>query len=674
VGFRPALGGAVLIRGAAILWMLSGPILSLVNLWHHLAGACLMPVVLLAADGALREPSPRRGLIWGAAMGLQALAGSFDMCLFTAALTLLWGLHRVADRFDPQRPKLRGPIVVTAVTAAGVALALSAGLLLPALDLWRSSARAALAESIRTFWSVHPALLVQVALPVFPHQLPLPPDLRRTLYENREPFMASLYLGLSALPLVASALLPRPRRHALFLALVFAGSALLALGRYGLAYDALVWVVPPVRSLRYPVKVTVLMALSWAWLAALGLDALRESEPGRRGRPLVALVTGGVVALLAVIIALLLVHRSLRSAAWPLLLAAALGTACVVLAARCDLRSWGALVLVGLVGLDLFQAHRSLNVTAPAALFETPPAIVSHLPSTGFVRLATWDYLSTLLGKPYRRRAPDLPGANAARDVRALATALARRDFLSPPTAARFGLYGSFDRDWLGLQPRGVHNLGLQFQISEETPGLLRMLRIGGVTHAVALHREGLEDLELVATETSPFAGPVYLMRVEDPRPRVYAVDGTRVADGLAAARLLVDPSFDPRQEVVLPEGRTMAHDDAFDAECRLTEARPDRLRIEARLSSAGHVVATDAFDPGWIARLDGRAAPLLRANLGFRAVAVPAGRHDVEMIYRPHGLWPGLLATGSALVLVVAGLATTRRRGKSGPGAETAA
>ena len=237
-------------RMAALLWMLSGPILSLVNLWHHLAGACLMPVVLLAADRALSGPGLRRAVLWGGAMGLQVLAGSFDMGLFTAALTAAWALHRFTDGRDPERPKPGRWILGTGAAAAGVALALSAGLVIPALDLWRASARAALPEGVRTFWSLHPALLLQVVLPIFPHELPLTPELRTSLYENREPFLASVYLGLAALPLVAAALLPRPRRHALVLAAVFAGSALVALGRHGLAYPALVALVPPLRSLR----------------------------------------------------------------------------------------------------------------------------------------------------------------------------------------------------------------------------------------------------------------------------------------------------------------------------------------------------------------------------------------------------------------------------------------
>ena len=46
---------------------------------------------------------------------------------------------------------------------------------------------------------------------------------------------------------------------------------------------------------------------------------------------------------------------------------------------------------------------------------------------------------------------------------------------------------------------------------------------------------------------------------------------------------------------------------------------------------------------------------PLHRANLAFRAVRVPAGRHRVEMAYRPRGLWLGLGVTALSLVALAA-------------------
>src|SRR5260221_12301368 len=42
---------AALLAGA--VWMVSGPVLSLVNVWHHLAGAAWMPWILFTADRAI---------------------------------------------------------------------------------------------------------------------------------------------------------------------------------------------------------------------------------------------------------------------------------------------------------------------------------------------------------------------------------------------------------------------------------------------------------------------------------------------------------------------------------------------------------------------------------------------------------------------------------------------
>ena len=52
---------------------------------------------------------------------------------------------------------------------------------------------------------------------------------------------------------------------------------------------------------------------------------------------------------------------------------------------------------------------------------------------------------------------------------------------------------------------------------------------------------------------------------------------------------------------------------------------------------------------PGWTARIDGEPAPILRANLLFRALQVPAGESLVVFAFEPH-LWQVSLAAGIAL------------------------
>jgi uncharacterized membrane protein YfhO len=128
---------------------------------------------------------------------------------------------------------------------------------------------------------------------------------------------------------------------------------------------------------------------------------------------------------------------------------------------------------------------------------------------------------------------------------------------------------------------------------------------------------------------------------------------------------MLLDPGFDPAREIVLPSGPAAPADGAFSATARLVAREADRVALEAELGGDGYVVLVDAWDPDWQARVDGRPAELLRANVAFRAVAVPAGRHGIEMRYRPATLPWGLGITGVA-VLAGAVLAGRRTRATS--------
>jgi len=46
--------------------------------------------------------------------------------------------------------------------------------------------------------------------------------------------------------------------------------------------------------------------------------------------------------------------------------------------------------------------------------------------------------------------------------------------------------------------------------------------------------------------------------------------------------------------------------------------------------------VLNDLWHPWWVATIDRAPAPLLRANVLFRAVRVPPGRHVVRFSFQP--------------------------------------
>jgi uncharacterized membrane protein YfhO len=63
-------------------------------------------------------------------------------------------------------------------------------------------------------------------------------------------------------------------------------------------------------------------------------------------------------------------------------------------------------------------------------------------------------------------------------------------------------------------------------------------------------------------------------------------------------------------------------------------------------------LVLHDTYYPGWIAEVDGRSVPILRADVLFRGVELDAGRHRVVFRFAP--LSAGHLA--DALVKVLGG------------------
>lgn len=71
----------------------------------------------------------------------------------------------------------------------------------------------------------------------------------------------------------------------------------------------------------------------------------------------------------------------------------------------------------------------------------------------------------------------------------------------------------------------------------------------------------------------------------------------------------------------------------------RLVSWAPDRIEVDVEALVAGVVVLNDVYYPGWIAEVDGKRKEILRADTLFRAVEVPAGRHQVVFRFAPLSL-----------------------------------
>ncbi|MEW6756393.1 MAG: hypothetical protein AB1505_36285, partial [Candidatus Latescibacterota bacterium] len=255
---------------AAAIWVCSGPMLSLVNVYHHFAGAAWMPWVLLGARTALASGGLGPALLWGATAAMQALAGSADMCLMTGLIAAVDVLGHLRWR-RPTDPSNRR-ILATCLVALLFALALAAVQWLPTLEVARRSARWSLPAWMRTYWSIHPVRLVEALFPVALHNFPLQPQHRALLFEGREPFLFSLHLGMPALGLVVAAFVASGRFPSRQLALVGLAATVFSLGRHSPGYDLASHLLPPLQMLRYPEKAFIVTAFAWALLAGAGYD------------------------------------------------------------------------------------------------------------------------------------------------------------------------------------------------------------------------------------------------------------------------------------------------------------------------------------------------------------------------------------------------------------------
>ena len=136
---------------------------------------------------------------------------------------------------------------------------------------------------------------------------------------------------------------------------------------------------------------------------------------------------------------------------------------------------------------------------------------------------------------------------------------------------------------------------------------------------------------------------------------RAFVVHGSRTIEGdVGAIAILRDPSFDPSRQVVLTgtsasEGESFAYSGTEASEVKILRYRAERIDIKATLPCPGYLVLTDACYPGWQAQIDGAPAPILCADIYFRAVALDAGEHTITVQYRPRSVCLGLAMGGAA-------------------------
>jgi hypothetical protein len=143
--------------------------------------------------------------------------------------------------------------------------------------------------------------------------------------------------------------------------------------------------------------------------------------------------------------------------------------------------------------------------------------------------------------------------------------------------------------------------------------------------------------------------------------PRVFFVGDYRVLTGremLALLPTLPSNGIDLSRTVLLEKEPGVRPVSADAAEAAIARYTLNEIRVDAKLPSPAILVLSEVFYPKWKVFVDGAEGEMLKADYTLRAVALPAGDHEIVFRYDSstlkRGLVISLLTLGAAVVVLV--------------------
>ncbi len=577
-----------------------------------------LPLALLGVFQATRDVRPGRLclVLAGVALGLSLLAGHPQTTLFALYVTLAFLGWRQWQHASGSWRRWLPSVIPAALVVGIVAGGLAAVQLLPGLEYLRLTSRGNLTFDDRG------------------NGFPLA-DVAQVIWPGFMTLWSPLYFGIAGLVLAVIAVARRVGFSAFF-----AVTGLIALGlSFGagtVIYDLAYVLVPGVGWFRGQERAAFVVAQCVAVLAGLGAHHLMSGGTVQRVVQR-AIVRGsvGLLALCGLVAGVLFVlwtgdraayDAALRSAALALMLAAlSVGVLNWLLRDPADPR-WRVL-LVALMVFDLF------SVTMGAANWEPVPA---------------------------RDRLAEFA------DLVAVGAALLPGERVDGMRGLRDN-YGSLYKvpDIRTISPL---RLGSIERLFDDLP-IERVWDLLAVRFVLTDWNELPVPSTITRSATDAY-GAYNVQEVADPRGFARLTYGVTVVHNDAEARgLLHEPSYDTRQWVILDRdpGLDLPGEAPADpGQATVTLFEPERIAIEGDAVAPAVLTLALPDYPGWVAKLNGRDVPILRAYGGLSAIALhDAGAFTVTLRYRPRSfIIGGAISLITLLSVIVAlGVSLLRRR-----------
>jgi hypothetical protein len=629
---------------AAVAFMFSGFLISRAGFLSMVAAGPWFPAIVAATHLALHAETSGRGhlravLLLAACTGLMLVAGHIQLAFYALiaaggyTLTTTWQLTRDRQKLGSARRArwlLVGRIPLLATLGVALGCGLAAIQLLPTAELTGYSARSdGPGYDYAMNYSLYPFQIAQVIVPDLLGS-PVTGDYRGPgNYWEGTSYLGALTLLLA---LIGARFGRNPARG--FLLALTLVAWLFALGRFTPVYPWVFDHVPGFGLFQAPARFLFWWTFAGALLAGMGIDVLiqRGNDPGlRRWKTLPMAAAGGIgagaVAALLVVGPAGVAGSSLVALAKAALLLIA-GSGLLLFAPKLGTR-WPVAAAV-LVVADLFSFGAGLNPTTSPDLYRhaipiaEPPG--GQLAPRIYVRNDDFErrFGATFGFKSF--------GSSSADDL------LPLRSTLYPNLGATAGTADAFNYDPLKLERSRRLRL-IADTVPDPTP-YWQLMGVGTVFDA-----EGsAHAVERPLLPPAFFASTTVAAGSRDEAERlVRTVDVTRTAVVEAPTVALSALGTSPAT--------------AGQSRVEATTFRQGMIAtIETAGETAGLLVVTESWYPGWVARLDGVVAPVSPADLAFRAIVVPPGSHHIEFSYEPASVLIGLWISGSSVVVMAAG------------------
>jgi hypothetical protein len=584
-------------------FVFNGVMLSCLLWGNYIASLALLPWVAGSVIEAWRS-----GGRW---LPLAAIASAMQVLTATPELTLLtwlllgalWLGEALSGRTQFARSLCR--LVAVVLLAAGITMVQ----MLPFFDLMAHSQRSAGGVDTAT-WSMPGWGWASFLVPLF-HSYPSP---QGQWFQHDQEFLASYYLGAGVLALAAVGAWCARTRTATIMAGLILFCWIMALGPNGGVFEPLKKVLPLISVARYPVKFVILTAFLVPLLAAFGLERLqhpRESRPRR--------VLSIIIALFLALMAGLVwfeCRYPLPSDDWTATAASAAERALLMLA-----------MAAGVLGLRKLGDRHARVFLQVALLALLPLDALTHSPKIA----------PTLPAFVLNPGVWQVSGRPAPR--------LGEGRIMINPNAEQKLLYSQvadMQADFIGKRAAEWYNLNLLDGVPKVTgaitlrPASFDILERYLYYTPDAQCGRGLVDFLSVEWLTAP-DNPAGWTGRPGSLPWITAGQQPVFADDAGALRGIMALDFAPEKIVYLPESSRASVTITNQTRCALSHGRMslNAVAVDADADAPSLIVLSQSYYHLWRVFVDGQPVQLLRANLAFQAVAVAAGRHHVDLVYR---------------------------------------